>query len=52
MVIYANITTPPAELHAAATAKGMTTPQFVAWATAKAVRKQLEKDTTKGTQHG
>lgn len=43
-VIYANIDTPSADLRAAADAKGMTPCQFVAWATAKAVRKQLEKD--------
>jgi hypothetical protein len=49
-VIYANITTTPADLRAAADAKGMTPTQFVAWATAKAVRKQLEKDKEK--QHG
>ena len=49
-IIYANITTAPADLRAAADAKGMTVPQFVAWATARAVRKQLEKD--KDKQHG
>ena len=47
-VIYANIETPtPGDLRAAADAKGMTPTQFVAWATAKAVRKQLEKDKDK-----
>jgi predicted RNA-binding protein associated with RNAse of E/G family len=43
-IIYADITTPTADLRAAADAKSMTPTQFVAWATAKAVRKQLEKD--------
>ena len=37
MVIYADITTDPADLRAAAEAQGMTTTQFVAWATNNAV---------------
>jgi hypothetical protein len=49
MVIYANLDITPGDLRAAADAKGMTPAQFVAWATAKAVRKQLEK---KDKQHG
>lgn len=37
MVIYADLTTEPADLRAAAEAQGMTTTQFVAWATNNAV---------------
>lgn len=38
MVIYAFLTTEPADLRAAAEAQGMTTTQFVAWATNNAVK--------------
>jgi hypothetical protein len=47
MIIYANIETPTADLHGAASDKGMTVPQFVAWATNSAVEEWRRYETAR-----
>ena len=46
-IIYANITTNPADLRAAANAQGLTPTQFVAWATNNAVETWRREETVR-----
>ena len=46
-IIYANIETPTADLRGAATDRGLTVPQFVAWATNSAVQDWRRRETAR-----